>query len=86
MNSREFDVFVVNMARSRDRLERMSALLEDTGLSFERFEAVDGSVEDVSKCYDSAKQLSSGYRDLSRAELGCYLPSSTVTLASACFC
>ncbi|ENO91852.1 glycosyl transferase [Thauera sp. 28] len=73
MNSREFDVFVVNMARSRDRLERMSALLEDTGLSFERFEAVDGSVEDVSKCYDSAKQLSSGYRDLSRAELGCYL-------------
>ena len=41
-------IFVINLARSKERLATMSAALEAQGLTFERVDAVDGAVLDDS--------------------------------------
>ena len=67
-------IFVINLDKSKDRLEKISRQLNDRGLEFERFPAVYGkllSEEDLKPIYHPNREYFTG--ELSRGEIGNYL-------------
>ena len=69
-------IYVINMAASRGRWERVKAALEPFGIPVERIDAVVGaqlSDAEISKFYSRAKNFLFYTRFLSRGEIGCYL-------------
>ena len=64
--------YLINLDRSRDRLEFMKSQFDRLGLEFERVEAVNGralSQEEMASITDTSKEWPS----LSPAEVGCFL-------------
>lgn len=67
-------IFLINLARSKDRLACCRAEFNKAGLGFERIEAVEGAdltQEQIEKYYHWSK--SDYYKELSRGEIACYL-------------
>ncbi len=67
-------VFVINLARSTDRCQKMQQQLERLGIPFEFFEAVDGraGVHPLLKKYDAQKRLRRKGHPLMPGEVACY--------------
>lgn len=67
-------VFVINLRRAPDRLQRVSTVLAGIGLPFERIEAVDGAQLDPSIYLAmTAASVRAHFLRLTPGELGCYL-------------
>lgn len=69
-------VYVINLARSPDRLERISRELGSAGIPFERVEAVDSRSMDEAAWksrYDAGKNKQSYLAPLSGGEIACML-------------
>ncbi len=66
--------YVINLAGSDQRWERTSSRLQELGIPFERFEAVDGRVNPhpLFSRYDDKLRERYRRKALSPAELGCY--------------
>lgn len=74
-------VFVINMAGDGTRMDRAASELERVGVSFSRFEAVNGRALDeaeTARVYDPKANLRRARHPMIGPELGCYL--SHVTL------
>ena len=67
--------YVINLARSHDRRERISTELANLGVDFEIFDAVDGAelTEEDMALYSSTRSRRDGGRELSVGEIGCAL-------------
>lgn len=71
--------FLINLDRSAERLEHMTAQLNNIGLAFERIRAVDGmelrlNVDDADDlCIDFEYWRKYHHRDMLASEIGCYL-------------
>jgi glycosyl transferase family 25 len=67
-------IFLINLARSKDRLACCRAEFNKAGLSFERVEAIDGVVLTQAQVDEYYRwQDSDYYKELSKGELACYL-------------
>ncbi len=68
-------VFLINLDRSRERLERMAYRLDHVGLEWTRIPAIDGAEALRAGCpdYDPAGAIRAGGRALRPGEVGCYL-------------
>ena len=69
-----YRILVINLARSRDRLAAIGAQLENTGLPFERIDAIDGTVlddETIRRVAPPELIRKTYHRPLSRAEVAC---------------
>ena len=67
-------VYVINLARSPNRLEYMTTQLSQHAMSFERIEAVDGvkiNVKTLQSCQQQSKKSWLHYATLSAGEIGC---------------
>ena len=64
-----YKIYVINLDRSKDRLEKMKIQFRELGLSFERVAAVDGSKLDEAQ-YHSENTF---YKALQPNEMACYL-------------
>jgi len=66
---------LINLGRSPDRLQSATACLDAAHVAFERIEAVDGSLSDLTRHPDyDADQARARYgRELTSNEIGCYL-------------
>lgn len=64
-------IYVVNMARSTDRRERIGTLLSSMGLDFEFFSAIDGRVTEITG-YDNDRRLKEKGHGLTPGEMGCF--------------
>lgn len=72
---KNLDVRVINLDRSKDRLQTIGKSLKIANLPFDRFAARDMTDVDLSEIplYNEAKAKRSSGRPLSRGEVGCYL-------------
>lgn len=70
-----FNIYVLNLASSTDRLARVSDLLDRAGVGFQRIEAIDGRGRSATEFpdYDQRKARTRYGRDLLGGEVGCYL-------------
>ncbi len=66
-------IFVINLARNPERLERMEKLLAAQGLQFERLEAVDGKTLKEEEIARWSQRQPDGSLCLSPSEVGCML-------------
>ena len=69
-------VFVINMAANTTRMARAASELEQLGIPFTRFEAVDGralSQDALKQAYDPEANLGRARHPLVGPEIGCYL-------------
>jgi glycosyl transferase family 25 len=68
------DVYVINLATSTERWETTSNRLTELGVSYERFEAVDGRKEPhpLFTRYDDSQREKYRRKPLSGGELGCF--------------
>ena len=69
-------IFVINLASSIERLNRVSDEHNAQNLAFERIDAVDGKTltdADIAKHYNARLNLKKYHKPLSRGEIGCYL-------------
>ncbi len=68
-------IFVINLKESADRRKQMQKRLDDVGLPFAFFEAVDGRGFDMREVphYNGAKRRRYFGRDMMPAEMGCLL-------------
>ena len=69
-------VFVINMAQNTTRMAHVTAELQRLGVSFTRFEAVDGralSAQEQARVYDPYANLKRGRHPMVGPEIGCYL-------------
>lgn len=64
-------IYVVNMARSTDRRERIGTLLSGMWLEFEFFSAIDGRVTEITG-YDNDRRLKEKGHGLTSGEMGCF--------------
>lgn len=67
--------FVINLARSAVRLNKISSQFDALGLAFQRIDAVDATTlteQDIKDFYD-ANHEDAYYKHLNTGELGCYL-------------
>ena len=67
-------IFVVNLESSADRRKFISEQLNDFGLKYEIFPAVDGrkkTQSEIDAVYDSGKAQEIFHRELTRGEIGC---------------
>ncbi len=64
-------IYVVNMARSTARRERIGTLLSGMGLEFEFFSAIDGRVTEITG-YDNERRLKEKGHGLTPGEMGCF--------------
>lgn len=64
-------IYVVNMARSTDRKQRISELLSGIGLEFEFFSAIDGRVSEITG-YDNERRMKEKGHALTLGERGCF--------------
>ena len=72
----KYKVFVINLARSHERLAQISQQLADVNIPFERIEAVEGnrlSADEIEKVSPAHLVKQNYYRDLSKGEVGCSL-------------
>lgn len=68
--------FVINLAPNVERMRAVAAALDAEGIAFTRLEGVNGwqlSPSDLALHYDAARNRRQARRDLTRAEIGCYL-------------
>jgi glycosyl transferase family 25 len=65
-------IYVINLERSKDRLEHITAVFHECGLDFERVSAVDGQTltEEAFRHLTSARNWP---LELTRSEVGCFL-------------
>ncbi|MBO6102444.1 MAG: glycosyltransferase family 25 protein [Opitutales bacterium] len=76
MKSPNFKIFVINLDRSASRWEKMRAQLEDLGLPYERFSAIDAQKvpdEFLNKYYSAKLNREKYYVSLSKSEIACYI-------------
>ncbi|MCR9067250.1 MAG: glycosyltransferase family 25 protein [Rhodobacteraceae bacterium] len=69
-------VYVINMADSPERLDRVAAELDGAGIAWERIEAVDGralGADEVARVYDEDRNRRHARYPLVRGEIGVYL-------------
>jgi glycosyl transferase family 25 len=66
-------IFVINLARNPERLERMQRLLDAKGLAFERLDAVDGKTLSEEEIARWSQRKPDGSLCLSPSEVGCML-------------
>ncbi|MFQ2157436.1 glycosyltransferase family 25 protein [Aeromonas hydrophila] len=64
-------IYVVNMARSIERRQRISELLSEMGLEFHFFSAIDGRVAEVIG-YDNERRIREKGHPLTTGEIGCF--------------
>ncbi|MFT4652809.1 MAG: glycosyl transferase family 25 [Patiriisocius sp.] len=72
----KFNVFLINLSRSKDRLAHSAKQLNALGIKFERLEAVDGAnltYEQIHRNYDKAANIKRYKKNLSAGEVACYL-------------
>ncbi len=71
----QIPIFIINLKQSTDRWERISAELDQLGLTYEKFPAVYGAdlSDDEIKKYCPNRHLWWTRRDLKLGEIGCYL-------------
>ncbi|MFT6269027.1 MAG: glycosyl transferase family 25 [Alphaproteobacteria bacterium] len=72
----KFNVFLINLARSEDRLEHSEKQLNALGIEFERLEAIDGATlteAQIHQHYDETANLKLYKKNLSAGEIACYL-------------
>lgn len=72
----KFNIFVINLDKSTERLTSISKQLSDLGLSFERVSAVNGkslTAEEKQKIYNEKVNEQKYYKQLNDGEIGCYL-------------
>ena len=73
------DIFLINLAKSQDRLSRMQEVFAGQGLAFERIDAVDAaSLSDDFVKKIVAPAFSKYARNLTPSEIGCYLSHKKV--------
>lgn len=67
-------LFVINLASSTARFERVKSRLDQLAIPFERFDAIDGRREPhpLFQRYDDNRRISFRRKSLSTAELGCF--------------
>lgn len=71
---KKWKIYLINLARSTDRLEACARQLEKVSLPFDRIEAVDGGTlgeEVINELYDFGE--SSYHKHMTSGEIGCYL-------------
>ena len=69
-------VYVINMAANSTRMAHAAAELDQLGIPFVRFEAVDGralSQEELTRVYDPVANLTRSRHGMVGPEIGCYL-------------
>jgi glycosyl transferase family 25 len=68
-------VFLINLQRDRERLQIMTARLQEIGLDFKRIEGVVGADLNLDTCqhYDGMRRRKFFGRDLKHGEMGCLL-------------
>jgi glycosyl transferase, family 25 len=66
-------IFVINLARNPERLQRMERLLDAQGLEFERLDAVDGKTLSDEEIARWSQRKPDGSLCLSASEVGCML-------------
>ena len=74
-------VFVVNLARCTERMERVKARLDTLGVPFERFEAIDEGALDEAEKHRSVSTLGwwcCSLRPITRGKIGCALSHLSV--------
>lgn len=64
-------IYILNMARSIDRRERINELLSGIGLEFEFFSAIDGRVTEI-QGYDNKRRMKEKGHSLTPGEMGCF--------------
>lgn len=64
-------IYVVNMARSIERRQRIGELLSGMGLTFEFFSAIDGRVTEIIG-YDNERRMKEKGHSLTAGEIGCF--------------
>ncbi|MGL5814846.1 MAG: glycosyltransferase family 25 protein [Aeromonas sp.] len=64
-------IYVVNMARSTERRQRVSELLSGMGLKFDFFSAIDGRVTEITG-YDNERRMKEKGHSLTAGEIGCF--------------
>jgi glycosyl transferase family 25 len=71
-----FNIFVINLDSSVDRIENMQAQCNELGLTFERVSAVRGknlSSDEKAAVYNRAVNLAKYDKELNDGEIGCYM-------------
>lgn len=71
-----YKVFLINLDRSTERLEKATTQLKRLNVSFERISAMDGSKltpRDISAVFDENQALQRTAYNLTIGEIGCYL-------------
>ncbi|AVJ55208.1 glycosyl transferase [Idiomarina sp. OT37-5b] len=69
-------VYVINLDRSRERLQHASQQLHSIGVDFTRIAAIDGrqlSDAEIDRVYDSERNRQRFYASLTRGEIACYM-------------
>lgn len=72
----KFNIFLINLDRSTERLQRAAEQIEETGFTFERVPAVDGATltdEKIAEVFDAETANRRFQYDLTAGEIGCYL-------------
>ena len=73
---KNYKIFVINMPRSKERWEYISAQLDKLDLPYERVDGVDAqmlSADEMSKYYSFAKNRKIFAKPLGIGEIGCYI-------------
>lgn len=68
--------FVINLGPNVERMQAVAAALDSAAIVFTRLEGVNGwqmSASDIALHYDAERNRRQARRDLTRAEIGCYL-------------
>lgn len=76
MTQAQPSIFIINMDKDVNRRETMRTRAEAAGLLFEFVQAISGrdmSVEEIDRCYDSAKRKRYFGRDMTIGEIGCLM-------------
>lgn len=74
--SATYQVLLLNMNRSTERLARCSALLKKHNIEFVRIDAIDGSTlspQQINRVYDPHLNTRQYHKSLTNGEIGCYL-------------
>ncbi|WP_417441793.1 glycosyltransferase family 25 protein [Idiomarina sp.] len=72
----KFNIFLINLDRSTERLQRASDQIEKTGFTFERVAAVDGATltdDKIAEVFDAKTAKRRFQYNLTAGEIGCYL-------------
>ena len=79
-------IFVINLDRSKDRLDSMKTQLDNLNLAFERIAAIDGRCADedsLNKHYSQELNRKKYFTPLTKGEIGCYLSHLSACKKSA---